>query len=186
MKRALIALVAVGFVVAAISIARANSGAEEPSAKPADVSRELARDLITEQTEQQAEQVLRAQEELRKDVDEFANAQSHTLIITIREERPGTVWVVGKVDGEPACVTPPKDAPTYVEVAPLRADVKLDSKVVPLEAKLLTSGACRASIELFVPQQDGYQITVSAPGHGSIGGVKVGHAIAPQKVTVVV
>lgn len=190
MKRALIALVAVGFVVVAISIARANSGDEEPTATTdksgTDRSFEFDRDDIEHQTKQQAEQVQRAQEELKRDVEEFASGQSHTLIVTIREERPGTVWVVGKVDGQPACVTPPKDAPSFVEVAPLRANVKLDSKAVPPEAKLLNSGACQASVELFVPRLDGYQITVSAAGHGSIGGVKVGHATAPQKVTVVV
>ena len=128
MKRALIALVAVGFVVTAISIARANSGDEEPSAKPADVSRKLDRDITKDQTKQQAEQVLKAQEELERDVDEFAKAQSHTLIVTIREEQPGTLWVVGKADGKPACVPPPNDAAAFVEATPLRANVKLDEQ----------------------------------------------------------
>ncbi len=178
MKRALIALVTVGFVVAAISIARANSGEDDaPKANPSEGAQRVA---------EQSEQVLRAQEELRKDVEEYAEGRTHTLVVTIREERPGDVWVVGKVDGKPTCVTPPKDVPTYVTAAPLRVDMELQTKVVPLEAALLKGGACQASIELFVPLLDGYLVTVSGAGHDSIGLAKVGHATAPQKVTIVV
>lgn len=184
MKRALIALVAVGFVVAAISIARANSGEDTPEAKPSDTSRQFDRELTTKQIKQQADQLHRAQAELARKVRAEADAHSHTLVVTIREEHPGDVWVTGKVDGKPACVTPPRDSPTYIRVSALPADVKLAIEVVPLEAELLKSGACQASVELFVPRVDGYEITVSRPGH-PFGLARVGHDGQSQKVTIV-
>ena len=187
MKRALIALVTVGFVVAAISVAKAHSGDDEPSAKSVDVSRKLDREVTKEQTKQQAEQVLKAQDELKNDVDEFAaNARSHTLIVTVREELPGAVWVVGKVDGKPACVTPSKDAPTMIKVfAAGIPDAELTSKVAPLEAELLRSGACEASLELFVPQMERYEIAVAGPGGGKFGRTPVRKDGQPQTVALV-
>lgn len=185
MKRALIALVAVGFVVAAISIARAHSG-DEPVKANIDVSRRLDRNVIKEQTKQQAEQLKRAQEDLKKQVDEFENEQSHTFVVTVREERPGAVWVVGEVDGKPACVTPSKDAPTMIAVSVADIpDAALTSKVAPLEATLLKSGACEASLELFVPQMETYEITVAGPGHSKFDPVRVRKGDQPQKVTIV-
>lgn len=188
MKRALIACVAVGFVVAVISIARGHTGQSQPSeattSTSADVSRPFDRELTTEQIKKQADQVLQAQADIAKDVAELANDSAHSLIVTIREERPGKVWVVGKIDGKPACVTPPKDIPTYVEVTPMGTDMQLASHAVPTEATLLKSGACRASIELFVPLLDGYQIKVARPGH-PFGLAKVARAERPQRVTIV-
>ncbi len=178
MKRALIALVAAGFVVAAISVARANSGENEPRHHRSAVASEAAR---------QAEQVLRAQEELRKNVEEYADGRTHTLVVAIREERPGKVWILGKVDGKAVCVTPPGNAPTYVHVTPLRDDLPLATEVAPVEVTLLKNGACQAKVELIVPQRDGYQVTVvTANRRNSFGGVKVAHARAPQKVTILV
>ena len=188
MKRALIALVAVGFVVAAVSIGRAHSGDDAPSkAEPVDVSRKLDRDVTKEQTKRQSEQVLKAQEELKEKVDEFASEQSHTFVVTVREETPGAVWVVGKVDGKPACVTPSKGAPTMVEVhvADIPDESELTSKVAPLEATLLGSGACEASLKLFVPRMEKYEITVVGPGHGKFDPVRVRKDGEPQKVALV-
>jgi hypothetical protein len=193
MKRAMIALAVVGFAVAAIGIARANSGADTPVAKPSptdesrvDKSREFDRELTAGQIQAQADQTLKAQQELARKVAEEADMGSHTLVVTIREESPGAVWVVGKVDGDPACVTPPKDTPTYVVVSVAGIPgSELTSKLAPLEAKLLKSGACEATLELFVPQMDRYEITVTGAGHGTFDPVRVRSKDQPQKVTIV-
>ena len=190
MKRVLIALVAIAFVVAAIGIARDHAGEDIPAAKPSatddsrvDVTRPFDRELTTDQIKQQSEQLLRAQEDLKSRMDEYLNGESHTLIVTIREERPGRVWIVAKVNGKPVCVTPPQDAPTYVLVTPLGADLPLATEVAPVEATLLKNGACQVRVELVVPRQGGYQITVVTADRNSFGGIKVGHEGEPQKVT---
>lgn len=185
MKRALIALVAVGFVVAAISIARDHSGDDEPAkAKPVDVSRKLERDLTTEQVKQQSEQVRKAQADLAEKVKEFSeDVRSRPLAITIREEHPGEVWVYGKVDGKPACVTPPKDDPTYLTVT--GSDGPLQTEVVPLEAKRLESGACETTIKAYLSRQDWYKISIKGAGHGTFSPIKVAFSDEPQKVTIV-
>jgi hypothetical protein len=185
MKRALIALVAVGFVVAAVTIARANSGDDEPSrAKPIDVSRKLARDVTREQTKQQADQVLKAQAELAEKVNEFSeDVRSRPLTITVREERPGDVWVYGEVAGKPACVTPPTDVPTYLTLT--GSDGPLQTEVVPLEAKRLENGACETTIKAYLPRQDWYEVSIKGAGHGTFSPVKVEFSDQPQKVTIV-
>lgn len=193
MKRALIACVAVGFVVAAISIARGHTGESQHSeaqapattSAPADVSRPFDRELTTEQIKKQADQVLQAQEDIAKDVAELANDSAHSLIVTIREERPGKVWVVGKVDGKPACVTPSKKVPTYINVKAGIDGTYLVSKTAPLEATLLKSGACRATLELFVHPLSRYEITVAGAGQDTFDPVKVARAEKPQRVTLV-
>jgi hypothetical protein len=71
-------------------------------------------------------------------------------------------------------------------VTPLDADLPVATEVAPVEARLLDDGACQVSLELFVPSMDGYQITVVTADRNSFGGVKVGNAGEPQKVTIIV
>lgn len=191
MKRGLVALVAVGFVVAAISIGRAHSGDDVPreanpsSSTAADVAKDFDRDLTTEQTKRQSEQVLQAQEDIRKQVAEMAKGGSHTLIVTIREEHPGDVWVAGKVAGKPACVTPPKKVPSYITVSAGVDGSYLVTKTAPLEANLLKGGACQATLQLFVHPLNRYTISVAGAGHDKFDRVLVRIASAPQEVTIV-
>lgn len=191
MKRALVALVAVGFVVVAVSIARGHTGESQPSEAqattrtPADVSKNFDRELMTEQIEHQADQVLRAQGELNKQVDAHTRGGSHTLVVTIREERPGDVWVPGKVAGKPACVTPPKDYATFINVTAGVDGIHLVSKTVPLEATLLDSGACQTTLEIHVHPLSRYVLTMSGPGNGGFEPVAVRHSGSLQRVTVV-
>jgi hypothetical protein len=114
--------------------------------------------------------------------------RSRTLVVTIREERPGAVWIVEKGAGKRACVTPDKDSPTLIEVSVAGIpDSKMTSKAAPLAAKLLKSGACEASLDLFVPQitEFKYEVTVAGPGHRKFDPVRVREDGEPQRVTVV-
>lgn len=188
MKRILMALAATAFVVAAIGIARANSGDSEtptaaPSAtSPADISRDRA--LTTEQVGEQSEQALKAQADLAARVRDAADT-SQTLIVTIRENTPGEVWIKGRVDGKPACVTPPKHVPTYVTAyaAGVNDASLAGATMVPLEAELLRSGACQATVELFVPQLTTYEVSIRGAGKGTFDPIVVRKAGAAQKVT---
>jgi hypothetical protein len=182
MKRALIALAAVAFVVAAISIARANSGDDTPKADPTSVAN---RDVVEEQTKAQSEEVMEAQARLAEKLAQDARAQGQqTLVITIREESPGEVWVAGRVDGEPACVTPPKKDPTFVEVMAGRDGPTLESETAPLDAVLLKSGACEAVLELFVPDTKQYRVTIGGAGKASFKPVDVPNSDHLIKVTI--
>jgi Ni/Co efflux regulator RcnB len=183
MKRALIALAAVAFVAAAISVARANSGEDTPKAEPTSATN---RDLVKQQTKAQAEEVMKAQADLAEKVAQDNRAQGQqTLVITIREESPGEVWVAGKVDGKPACVTPPKKDPTFVEVTADQDGPTLKSETAPLEAALLKNGACEAVLELFVPDTRRYRVTIGGAGKASFKPVDVQNADHPIKVTIV-
>lgn len=182
MKRALIALVAVGFVVVAISIARANSGDDTPKAEPTSAS---TRDAVDGQVQAQADQVTEAQADLAERVAEEERPNGkQTLVVTLREEVPGNVWIIGKIDGKPACVTPPKKDPTYIEVTAGKAGPAVAGEIAPLEATLLRSGACEASLEIFVPDTKAYRVTIGGAGKTSFEPADVRNADHPLKVTI--
>ena len=187
MKRSLIALAATAFVVAAIGIARANSGdlgaptATATRTTPADISRDRAQ--TTEQAAGQSEQVLKAQADLAARVRDAADTSTHTLVVTIREDTPGKIWTSGTIEGKPACVTPPKSVPSYVAVyAEGVHEASLANAMVPLEAELLKSGACQATVELFVPQVKTYEVSIRGTGMGGFGPVLVRKAGSSQRV----
>jgi len=185
MKRSLIALAATAFVVAAIGIARANSGdSGAPTAAqttPADIARDRAQ--TTGQVAGQSEQVLKAQADLAARVRDAADTSTHTLVVTIREDTPGKIWTSGTIQGKPACVTPPKSVPSYVAVyAEGVHEASLANAMVPLEAELLKSGACQATVELFVPQVKTYEVSIRGTGMGRFGPVLVRKAGTSQKV----
>jgi hypothetical protein len=184
MKRVLIALVAVGFVVVAIGIARANSGDEnEPKAKS---STSTANPEVKEQVQAQAEQVLKAQADLAEKVAEDKRANGRqSVVVTLREEVPGQVWIVGKIDGKPACVTPPKRDPTFIEVTAGKTGTAVASELAPLEASLLRSGACEASLEIFVPDVRQYRVTIGGDARDSFDPADLQNADHPLKVTIV-
>jgi hypothetical protein len=182
MKRALIALVAVGFVVAAINIARANSGEDTPKAESTSAS---PRDAVAEQVQEQAEQLTQAQADIAEKVAEEKRANGRqTLVVTLRERVPGAVWTVGKVDGKPACVTSPKNVPTYIEVTAGKTGPAIAGETAPLEATLLRGGACEASLEIFVPDVKHYRVTIGGDARGKFVPVDVQNANHPLKVTV--
>ena len=193
MKRALLACVAVGFVVAAISIARGHTGQSQPfeaqapstTTTPADVSRPFDRELTTEQIKKQADQVLRAQEDIAKDVAELANDSAHSLIVTIREESPGDLWALGRSAGKPACVRPSQDVSASIKVTAGVDGSYVVTKLVPSKARLLKDGACQATLKLFVHPHDLYAITVEGAGGSTFDPVKVSNGDEPQKVTIV-
>lgn len=183
MKRVLITLAGVAFVVAAISIARANSGDDTPKAEPTSATN---RDLVKQQTKAQAEELTKAQAHLAEKMAQDTRAQGQqTLIVTMREESPGQVWVPGRVDGKPACVTPPKRDPTFVEVTAGQDGPTLKSETAPLEAALLKNGACEAVLELFVPETRRYRVTIGGAGKASFKPVDVQNADHPVTVTFV-
>ncbi len=179
MKRALIALVAVAFVVVAINVARANSGEDDaPKAKP---STSTANPEVEQQTREQSEEVLKAHAALAEKVAEQARANGQqTLVVTLREENPGDVWVAE----ESACVTPPKMDPTYIEVTAGKDGPTLKSETAPLEAALLKNGACEASLEIFVPDTKHYRVTIGGAGRGEFEPADVRNADHPIKVTI--
>jgi DICT domain-containing protein len=73
-KRALIAIAAAGIVVTAIRVLRASSGEDRPQApsktSAVDVSRDFDPEAVKEQAKLQADQVLKAREELQRKVAE--------------------------------------------------------------------------------------------------------------------
>lgn len=192
MKRALLTIIVIGVVAAAIGIVRSNSD-DSRAAKPSatndshvDVTRAFDRELTTDQIKQQAEQSLRAQADLAAKVKDASKAGSHTLVVTIREESPGDVWVVRKIGGKSACVTPPKTTATYVRVSYAGdAPSRLRTTVTPEEAQLLTSGACEAHLELFVPSVSTYKVAVVGTGQSKFDPVRIRRDGNSQKVTVV-
>lgn len=185
MKRALIALVAVGFVVAAISIARANSGDDEPTKASIDVSRKLDRDVTKEQTTQPAEQVLKAQADLAAKVAEDARTRGRqSIIVSLREVDPGDVWTITSVAGKSTCGIHDENV-TYVEVTAGQTGPLLASEVAPAEATLLSSGACEGTLEIFVPDASQYRITIGGAAKREFEPVDVLNSDRPVKVTIV-
>lgn len=182
MKRALIALAAVAFVVAAINIARANSGEDIPKAEPTSATN---RDLVKQQTKAQSEQVKKAQADLAEKVAEAKRANGRQrLVVTLREEVPGDVWTAGRASAKPSCVTPPKMEPTYIEVTAGRTGPAVASELAPLEASLLRSGACEATLEMFVPDVRQYRVTIGGAGKGKFDPADIQNADHSIKVTI--
>jgi len=184
MKRVLIALVAVGFVVVAIGIARANSGDEnEPKAKS---STSTANPDVKEQVKAQAEQVMKAQSDLAEKVAEDKRANGRqTIDVTLREEVPGDVWRVKTTDGKRTCVIPSALAMTFIDVTDGQTGSTLTSDHAPLEATLLKSGACEASLEIFVPDVRQYRVTIGGDARDSFDPADLQNADHPLKVTIV-
>ena len=79
MKRVLMAIAGTGLFIAAIGVARAHTGedatpdAQAPSTsaptQPADVSHDFDRELTTDQIKQQADQVKKAQQDIKDEVE---------------------------------------------------------------------------------------------------------------------
>lgn len=173
MKRALIAFVVCGFVVAAIGIARENTGADVPPEMQSSAS-----DTPPDDADQLDPP------DIETPVAD-ATEGSHVLLVTIREERPGDVWVRGRVAGKPACVTPARGVLTWVNVTAGFDASYVVARVVPAEARLMPNGACQATLKLLVHPMAGYEIAVAGPGHRTFDLVKVAHGGEPQKVTLV-